>query len=544
MQAFSRRHNQLKYYYFTWNRLVLYYTKHAQYTLAQYEIQRMLDQAIKDDYKPATGQAYQQLGHIYRLKKLLRPSLEYYRKGVEYLEQSQESYHSMCNAYLNLVSAYIAVNDYDNAQKNLDKARNVVTQPAEGWEIKMREVTINANTGKFAEARALLNEIERSTTAISREHRLIAWYTIYVQSDAYVDALRTLDALFAEYERLGTDKLYYSSFLSSRAQLYAALGNYYAAYKDQQQYLTTYMQQTSADGERTLSEFATLMDVARLDREKTEAQQQVQTERLHRTYVIIVTLAIILALAAFFILTLTRMNRRLALAKRAAEDSDRMKGIFIRTITHEINTPLNAIVGFTELAAGASTDDQERQSYINIVRENSGYLQKLVNDVLYISDIESSDTPPVRTLVELNNCCTQCIAHAEALAPSQVRLLFTPETAAPCMIHTSLPHVTKVLNELLANALRFTQKGTVSLSYAHSADRQQIIFTITDSGPGIPAHEAERIFDRFVKLNAFNQGLGLGLGVCRLIAQALGGEIHLDTTYTQGARFHFTIPTS
>lgn len=125
----------------------------------------------------------------------------------------------------------------------------------------------------------------------------------------------------------------------------------------------------------------------------------------------------ILLLATAFIVILTRLNRGLARAKRAAEESSRMKGVFIRNITHEINTPLNAIVGFAELASTTPDDEPERSSYIDIIRENSGYLQKLIDDVLYIADIESSEAPPSRAAVEVDTCCRRCIDELSKHAP-------------------------------------------------------------------------------------------------------------------------------
>ena len=219
-----------------------------------------------------------------------------------------------------------------------------------------------------------------------------------------------------------------------------------------------------------------------------------------------------------------------------------MKGVFIRNITHEINTPLNAIVGFAELASTAPENDPERDAYIDIIRENSGFLQKLVDDVLYIADLESSDTPPVSAQADINACCRECIRGLSKHGMAETAIRFLPEREK-FTAGTSCVLLTKALTELLRNAVRFTgQDGTVSLSYAVAQDGRSVTFAVEDSGPGVPEGEQEHIFDRFVKIDPYGQGLGLGLSVCRLIARTLGGDVRLDTRHVPGARFLLTIP--
>lgn len=537
VQHFARQNNQLKYYYFVWNRLILYYTKHTQYALAQYELKRVLEQSAKDDYKPATAQACQQLGHIYQLKGLVKPAIDYYLKAINYLEHNAQDYYSLGTLYQQLADAYINARELKNATQAIDMAQKHMTQPDDIWDIKLRRSMILAYQGKYAESERLMREIEKNTTSVSREQLLNGWLTLYMQNGSNQEALQTLDQLQEVYRRLGHTEPYYLERFGTRATIYAALEDYPAAYRNLQHYVELLRQRTQNNSQQALDEFATMLDVARLDREKTDLAQQAQNERLRATYFIIAALALILTLAGIFIAILTRMNRHLSRAKHAAEDANRMKGIFIRNITHEINTPLNAIVGFAGLASAAPVEDPERPSYLNIIQQNSGYLQKLVDDVLYISDIESSDSAPTCTPTDIELCCRQSI---EAIAsPEGPELRLQPHPEALCVI-TSRQFVVKVLTELLLNASRFAPQGCVTLDYTLTNDR--LTFTVTDQGPGIADADAERIFERFVKLNPFSQGLGLGLGVCRLIARSLNGEIRLDTSFSGGARFIFSIP--
>lgn len=543
VQEFARKTDQLKYYYFTWGRLILYYTKHTQYTLAQYELERYMEQAEKDDYKPAIAEAYKQLGHIYRTRGLKNVAAEYYGKAIDFIIRNDLDRFSLSNLYSEMASMLIDDQRYAEAAAAIEKGKACIPLPEYIWSLKLKETLLLAKTGHIDEAKTLFREVRKGhggylTETSLRETQL----AVYNRSHEYGKAMAAIDTLIELFVEAGYKESYFATLYANRAEINAATGKFEAAYRDLLHYIDVYRQKASADNEKTLGEFATLLDVSRLDKEKAELEQQAQAERLHRMQLGTIGLGIILLLAAVFIGFMALMNRRLARAKRAAEEGSRMKGIFIRNITHEINTPLNAIVGFAELAAAAdSPDPAERQSYINIIQENSGYLQKLVDDVLYIAGLESSDTPPAMGPTDINACCLQCIKNVTFSYSRQIDIRFLP-AQEKFQVHTSCLLLSKAITELLRNAVRFAADGQITLAYTLSEQNRQIVFSVTDTGPGVPASEAGHIFERFVKLDPFSQGMGLGLAVCRLIASALGGKAELDTTYTAGARFTLTIP--
>ena len=542
VQDFARKNDQIKYYYFTWSRLILYYTKQAQYTLAQYELEQYMSQAEKDNYKPATAEAYKQLGHIYRTRGLKKPAVEYYRKAIDFIIQNGLNTFHLSNLYSELATMLMDLQRYPEAAEAVEKGKACIPLPDYIWGLKAKETHLLAQTGQTDKAKALFNEIKAGQNGNLSEIKLAEIeVAIYNHSHEYGKMIAAIDKLIRSFEREGYKESYFYYLYENRAAAYAALGNFEAAYRDIQHYTELYHKQVNDDNEKTLGEFATLLDVNRLNMEKAELRQQAQEERLHRTQLGTIGLACILLLAAVFIAVMLRMNRHLARAKRAAEESNRMKGIFIRNITHEINTPLNSIVGFAELAAAPDADDEKRQSYIEIIRENSGYLQKLVDDVLYIAGLESSDPPPALGPVDINVCCMQCIQTVRDYSLRKLDIRFEPE-CAQLPVNTSCLLLSKALTELLRNAARFAPDGRITLAYTLISYKKRIAFTVTDRGPGIPTAEAGRIFDRFVKLAPFSQGMGLGLAVCRLIAGALGGGVELDTSYTEGARFTLTIP--
>ena len=543
-QQFPRQHNQPTHYYFVWTRLISYYTKYSKYTLAQYELERFLDQAIRDDYKPAIAEAYKHLGHIYRTKSLYNTAIDTYLKAIDVAERNGLKEVDVSDLYLQLGEMYTQQRKYDQSERALRMAEKTILLPEHIWRVRIAQANLHAEEGEFARARQLLREIRDGSNGYASENKIREIeLSIYKHSGELHKALEIVNKQLAPYEKTRDSTHYfYIPMLGTRAAINYELGNYKASAEDLSRQMALAQKKYDQSNRETLNEFATLFDVERLDREKAEAQQQAQAERLRRARVFEISLGVILLLASIFIFILTRLNRRLAHAKHAAEQASRMKGVFIRNITHEINTPLNAIVGFAELASTAPENDPERDAYIDIIRENSGFLQKLVDDVLYIADLESSDTPPVSAQADINACCRECIRGLSKHGMAETAIRFLPEREK-FTAGTSCVLLTKALTELLRNAVRFTgQDGTVSLSYAVAQDGRSVTFAVEDSGPGVPEGEQEHIFDRFVKIDPYGQGLGLGLSVCRLIARTLGGDVRLDTRHAPGARFLLTIP--
>ena len=548
-QQFTREHDQLTHYYFVWTRLITYYSKYSKYTLAQYELERFRDQAIRDDYKPAIAEAYKQLGHIYRTKSLYDTAIESYAKSIGMVERNNLKEVDASYLYLQLAELYTLQQKYDKAEEALRMSEKRILLPEHIWRTRISRANLAAMQGDFESAEEQVREIREKSGGYVSENKIEEIeLTIYKGTRNFQKALEIVNKQLANYEMtkdsLGSSHYFYIPMLASRASLLYETGSYKAAAEDLSRQAALARQKYESDNQEMLNEFATLFDVERHDREKVEARQQAQAERLRRARLFETGLGVILLLATAFIVILTRLNRRLARAKRAAEESSRMKGVFIRNITHEINTPLNAIVGFAELASTTPDDEPERSSYIDIIRENSGYLQKLIDDVLYIADIESSEAPPSRAAVEVDTCCRRCIDELSKHAPlaTEIRFASDGEGRSP-RIRTSCLLLGKALTELLRNAVRFTDpKQGVGLSYSLSEDGRSITFAVEDAGPGVPEGEREHIFERFVKLDTFTQGTGLGLSICKSIAEQLGGRVGVDSAVGRGSCFRLDVP--
>ena len=242
--------------------------------------------------------------------------------------------------------------------------------------------------------------------------------------------------------------------------------------------------------------------------------------------------------------TLKRTQKDLIEARDKAKVATRIKTDFVNNMSHEIRTPLEAIVEYSGLIADCADDDKRAyiKRFADVISLNTDLLLTLVNDVLDLPALENAKVSVHIVPTSVQEICSVAIDNAARHVKPDVNLLFANAGQDDVNIYTDPHRVEQVLLNLLTNAAKFTEKGTITLSYEFSSDRENLIFTVTDTGIGIPRGKEEIIFTRFEKLNSTTQGNGLGLYISRLLAGLLKGSLRLDPDYRQGARFIFTIP--
>ena len=228
-------------------------------------------------------------------------------------------------------------------------------------------------------------------------------------------------------------------------------------------------------------------------------------------------------------------------AKDRAEESSRLKSAFLANMSHEIRTPLNAIVGFSDVLSAGGASEEEQRGYFEIIRTNSDLLLRLINDILDVSRLEAD-----RVILSLESCnvvqiCRQVVASVAQARRSTNQFLFECEREVVEM-RTDVQRLQQVVINLLSNADKFTKEGTITLKLEPDTAGNVAVFSVTDTGCGIPLDKQKRVFERFEKLNEYVQGTGLGLSICKLTVEKWGGEIWIDPAYTDGARFVFTHP--
>lgn len=263
---------------------------------------------------------------------------------------------------------------------------------------------------------------------------------------------------------------------------------------------------------------------------------------------ILLTLLIGFLIALFFYLRTKRLKDKLIIseaelriAKDRAEESNRLKSAFLANMSHEIRTPLNSIVGFSNVLAAGGTTFEEQQMYAEVIQTNSDLLLRLINDILDLSRLETGKVSFAFEEIDTIGLMQQVMATMEYVNKNNNKLIFNTEYSGFTLV-TDVQRLQQVVINLLSNAAKFTKNGTITLTFELDKVNNSAVFSVADTGPGIPADKQKLVFERFEKLNEYAQGTGLGLSICQLIITKLGGKIWVDSNYSQGARFVFTHP--
>lgn len=238
---------------------------------------------------------------------------------------------------------------------------------------------------------------------------------------------------------------------------------------------------------------------------------------------------------------LVKSEKDLRIAKDRAEESNRLKSAFLANMSHEIRTPLNSIVGFSDVLAVSDSSEEERQSFYQIIKANSDLLLRLINDILDLSRLEANRVTLTWEECDVVKLCSQVVSTVSFSRQSDNEFRFTTALES-YVLETDVQRMQQVIINLMSNADKFTQQGTITLDFSIDEARQIAIFSVTDTGCGIPKEKQKLVFERFEKLNEYAQGTGLGLSICNLIVTKWKGEIWIDPDYTAGARFMFSHP--
>lgn len=235
-----------------------------------------------------------------------------------------------------------------------------------------------------------------------------------------------------------------------------------------------------------------------------------------------------------------RLERSLVEAKEEAEKADKLKSAFLANMSHEIRTPLNAIVGFSQMLCNNDLSDNEKRGMVKIVETNNELLLQLINDILDLSKLEAGTLEFHEKDVDVNSVCNMVAASIELKVKKGVEVKLECQKD-DCHITSDPNRIKQVLINFATNAAKFTDKGSVTVGYNYPK-KDRIRFYVKDTGIGIPEEKKAKVFERFVKLNSFAQGTGLGLQISKEIVSKLGGLIGVESKYCEGSTFWFEIP--
>lgn len=240
---------------------------------------------------------------------------------------------------------------------------------------------------------------------------------------------------------------------------------------------------------------------------------------------------------------LEKTLKKLEKALEKAKEADMMKSAFLANMSHEIRTPLNAIVGFSNLLnteTDIELEPEERENFVELINTNSELLLNLINDILDLSRIESGRMSFVFETCSLNELMNEIYQTYLVLVPANVELrLDIPDETL--MVSIDKHRLTQVVNNFINNAIKFTREGYILIGY-HCEQPHQVHIFVEDTGIGIPKEKLGSIFERFTKLDEFAKGSGLGLSICKIIAERFGGHVDVESEVGKGSRFSIFFP--
>lgn len=256
---------------------------------------------------------------------------------------------------------------------------------------------------------------------------------------------------------------------------------------------------------------------------------------------------IVLGVMIYLVIHIVKQNKKIAESKIRmeqsrlnAENAMQSKSLFLSNMSHEIRTPLSALSGFSSLLTEQALDEETRRQCGDIIQQNSDLLLKLINDVIDLSNLEIGNMKFNFNYCDAIAICNNVIDTVNKVKQTQAELRFN--TSLPSLkLYTDDSRLQQLLINLLINATKFTPLGNITLEVQQES-KDFALFSVTDTGCGIPLEKQSSIFNRFEKLNEGAQGTGLGLSICQLIIERIGGKIWIDPNYTTGCRFYFTHP--
>lgn len=565
LKQYARSVGNAELYYWAWAaRLVNYYIIQGEYNIALLEAEKMLQEAKGEKKQGSIAECYYALANVYTAKGLVKKSQEFMLKEIDIFENANVFRYNISCQYSDAAKIYIDLGEAEKAPELLKKALKTSRSTYHEVTAKLVYVSLYLAQGDTAAARKALEECRQMYMGEPSMKRHIHYlYDVEIDYNwrvgNYNKALSVLDERETEL-RKKNNLTTLMALRKTKADILWDMDRKEEAAGLYRDFLLEQKKEKERNEEITTSEFATMLNLQQLNAEKVRLEKISQKKQLQNTRTILFSVLGLLCIVVIFLWqqrklnaklhraknkldeqnrTLIKAEEELRKAKEVAEQSNWLKTMFIQNMSHEIRTPLNSIVGFSGVLVDMLDEKEDIGQYVALIESNSKLLLKLVGDILDISILDS-EVEIKHNAVDVNACCQASIDAAGASFDPGVKLIFEP-ACDELIINSNYSYIVQVLDNLLGNASKFTHVGSVTLTYEVKKEDNQLIFTVTDTGIGIPVEEQERVFERFVKLDNFSQGAGLGLSICRIVAERLGGYLRIDKGYTQGTRVIFCV---
>lgn len=487
------------------------------------------------------------MGEVYSYTGRLREAGAAYEESLRLLDGMDGEDVHIRMLLVELIDYNLRIRNVNGASRYLARLNLYPEDRLSPLELVMRHIS-NASCQLFkgdlkAASHCLvqIGQLEAQLIPEIRQYLLIIDARYLVATGAHEAALTAYnDFLQTEYARINHN--IYKEALLEKADLLVKMGNKEEAYGQYGKVFSYIKTSFEKNYPKEIDRLCTRFQADQLAYQNERDRIVSMRFYLAGITVSVLFLIFLLVLGWKKIFRLKRSQMRQEAMKEKAVQAIQRKNMFLSNMSHEVRTPLNAIVGFSAVLTDEdeSFDDESRREFSEIIKVNSFQLLKLINDILDFSDFENDNiTFNIRTH-DAVKLCNEVVETVMASRKLEVEMRFDTDLSV-LMLDTDDARLRQVLINLLVNATKFTEQGSIVLELK-MVDAGTALFSVTDTGCGIPPEKQHLIFERFEKLNDFVQGSGLGLSICQLIVKYMNGKLWVDSGYTRGARFCFTHP--
>lgn len=487
------------------------------------------------------------MGEVYSYTGRLREAGAAYEESLRLLDGMDGEDVHIRMLLVELIDYNLRIRNVNGASRYLARLNLYLEDRLSPLELAMRHIS-NASCQLFkgdlkaaSHCLAQIGQLEAQLIPEIRQYLLIIDARYLVATGAHEAALTAYnDFLQTEYARINHN--IYKEALLEKADLLVKMGNKEEAYGQYGKVFSYIKTSFEKNYPKEIDRLCTRFQADQLAYQNE--RDRIVSMRFYLAGIIVSVLFLIFLLVLGWkkIFRLKRSQMRQEAMKEKAVQAIQRKNMFLSNMSHEVRTPLNAIVGFSAVLTDEdeSFDDESRREFSEIIKVNSFQLLKLINDILDFSDFENDNiTFNIRTH-DAVKLCNEVVETVMASRKLEVEMRFDTDLSV-LMLDTDDARLRQVLINLLVNAAKFTEQGSIVLELK-MVDAGTALFSVTDTGCGIPPEKQHLIFERFEKLNDFVQGSGLGLSICQLIVKYMNGKLWVDSGYTRGARFCFTHP--
>lgn len=486
------------------------------------------------------------IGDAYYCSNMPEEAIESYKEAINHPAQSIKKFYCREMALLQLISILTREGNMKEAEhyRNmlLESEAVFVKKPLQ-FLFLTADVSYNIQRNNLQDAHQSLLQAEKLYLADKQPYFRIPFY--YSQGQ-YNEAIGNYHLALQHYDNILNNipnKIQSISYL----QVAYAKANLLIKMNDKEKAARLYEEISIITDSIVAPSYTHRINSLRLSYQENRMKLENKAEFNHIIMSGIFIGIIVLAIIIYLALHILNQNKKIAQSKVRleqsrieAENALQTKSLFISNMSHEIRTPLTALSGFSNLLTEQELDADTRRQCGEIIQQNSDLLLKLINDVLDLSNLETKNMKFSFGHYDAIAVCNNVIDTVNKVKQTQAEVRF--DTSLDSLkLYTDDSRLQQLLINLLINATKFTPQGSIILGLELQS-KEFALFSVTDTGCGIPMQKQSKIFNRFEKLNEGAQGTGLGLSICQLIIERIGGKIWIDSTYTDGCRFYFTHP--